>query len=149
MQWKKICCAVDFSELSRLAQDQAAELARRYEADLVLVHVYDVPKLTSSGMVRPEQVAETVRELQRKLEAWRREAEFLAGRPVEAKALSGDPAEEILRFAREGFVELIVLGTHGRSGLRRLVLGSVAERVVRQAECPVLVTRHMISLRSD
>jgi nucleotide-binding universal stress UspA family protein len=148
-EWKKICCPVDFSEPSRLAMDQSAELARRYEAELTLIHVYDPSKAASTSFIPVEQVTRDVRDLQGKLETWRREAEFLAGRPVAAKTLTGDPAGVILRFARDDSCELIVMGTHGRGGLERLVLGSVAERVVRQADCPVLVTRRIGSLRPD
>ncbi len=149
-EWKKICCAVDFSDPSRLALEQAADLAQRYEAELVLVHVYDAQRDVTTSLVAPaEQALVATRELQGKLEGWRREAELLAGRPVTAKFLVGDPAGELVRFANEALAELIVMGTHGRGGLKRLVLGSVAEQVVRKAACPVLVTRRFVSLRSD
>lgn len=149
-EWKKICCASDFSEPSRLALEQSAELARRFAGDLVLVHVYDAQRAAATSLIPPaEQALVATRELQEKLEAWRREAELLAGRPVEAKLLIGEPAAELVRFAGDALVELIVMGTHGRGRLKRLVLGSVAEQVVRKAPCPVLVTRHLVSLRSD
>ncbi|GEJ59240.1 universal stress protein [Anaeromyxobacter diazotrophicus] len=133
-EWKNICCAVDFSDSSRVAMDYAAEIARRYEASLTLVHVHDATRASGADM--------TLRHRQQLLEAWRREAEFLAGRPVAGRMLEGHPAETILRFASEGSSELIVIGTHGRGGLKRLVLGSVAEHVVHRADCPVLVSRH-------
>jgi nucleotide-binding universal stress UspA family protein len=140
--WKRICCAVDFSDLSRLAMDHASELAGRYEAELTLVHVCDLTTMGSKTWSVP--VSQMVRDLHAKLETWRREAEFLVGRHVEAKVLTGEPAGEILRFAQERSFELIVMGTHGRSGFERFLLGSVAERVVRQADCPVLVTRRLL-----
>jgi len=139
-EWKKICCAVDFSDSSRVAMDYAADLARRSEASLTLVHVRDATR-TASTSLGPDLGA-TVRQRHRMLEAWRCEAEFLAGRPVEIRMIEGHPADALLRFAGDGSFELIIIGTHGRGGLKRLVLGSVAEQVARRAECPVLVSRH-------
>jgi len=142
-EWKKICCALDFSEFSRLAMGQAADLARKSAGSLTLVHVYEAKEAASGEMLvsLPELLPQMAREVEVKLEPWRREAEFVIGRPVETKVLTGNAAEAIQRFAQEGAFDLIVLGTHGRSGLKRLVLGSVAERVVRLAHCPVLVMR--------
>jgi nucleotide-binding universal stress UspA family protein len=73
------------------------------------------------------------------LARWRADAEGRTGRPVRSRVLSGDPAAEIVRHAREERCDLVVVGTHGRTGIQRLVLGSVAERVARQSPCPVLV----------
>ena len=147
MPWKRICCGIDFSAHSRLAMDQAAELARMYEADLVLVHVHETPSPGSGGVLLspPELFTKLHGDAARELEAWRRQAEFLADRPVRSILLSGDSAAEILRFARDELAQLIVVGTHGRTGLKHLVLGSVAERVLRHADCPVLVVRGKIS----
>ncbi len=141
--WRKICCAVDFSESSRLALEEAADLARRFDGALTLIHVFEtVPVATTEGIVSPPDLVEQLSvELSRKLESWKAEAERRADRPVRQTVLSGDPAMEIVRFAREGEFDLVVTGTHGRTGLRHLVLGSVAEKVVRQARCPVLVVR--------
>jgi nucleotide-binding universal stress UspA family protein len=61
--------------------------------------------------------------------------------PFEHRLLTGDPAEEIVRFADEARCELIVMGTHGRTGFKRLLMGSVAEAVIRRAKCPVLTYR--------
>jgi len=151
MHWKKICCGIDFSEHSRLAMDQAAELARMYEAELTLVHVHEAPSPASGSVLLapPELFTKMEHDAARQLESWRRQAEFLAARPVSSLMLNGDSAAEILRYAREELVELIVMGTHGRTGLKHLVLGSVAERVSRQAECPVLVVRVPSAGRSD
>ena len=143
MPWKRICCGIDFSEHSRLAMEQAAELARMYDAELTLVHVHEAAPPGSGGVLLspPELFAKMRSDAARELEAWRRQAEFIAARLVRSILLSGDAAAEILRFARDEPTQLIVMGTHGRSGLKRLVLGSVAERVSRQADCPVLVVR--------
>ena len=80
------------------------------------------------------------------LAAWRADAERRAGRPVRSRVLWGDAVTEILRHAREEHSDLLVVGTHGRSGVARLVLGSVAERVARQSPCPVLVAHDHAAL---
>ncbi len=72
---------------------------------------------------------------------WRAEATRASGRPVHSTVLGGNPASEIVGYVRERGFDLLVLATHGRTGLARFVLGSVAERVVREATCPVLVVR--------
>jgi nucleotide-binding universal stress UspA family protein len=141
--WKEICCACDFSESSRVALETAADLARRFDARLTIVHTRlaetqaasDV-LVSSRGVARAE--AEVAAE---ELARWRGVAEARAGAPVRSSLLAGDPATEIVRFARENRCDLLVLGTHGRVGLPRMVLGSVAERVVRRSGCPVLVAR--------
>lgn len=139
--WKRICCAVDFAEASRAAMEQGADLASRLEADLVLLYVrVPPPPAASDVLVSSRGVAEVeAKEHEETLEEWRADAERRAGRPVRSAVASGDPAAEILRHAREERCDLVVVGTHGRTGLSRMVLGSVAERVARQAECPVLV----------
>lgn len=142
-EFKKMCCAVDLSESSRLAMKEAADLARRYASDLTLIYVFEPPKGTSELLIAPlpEFYDKAARELRDQLELWRREAESLGGRPVKAELLFGSAASEILRFTQENLSELIVMGTHGHGGLKRLVLGSVAGRVVQEASCPVLVVR--------
>jgi nucleotide-binding universal stress UspA family protein len=138
--WYRVCCAVDFSETSRAALEEAADLARRAGAELTVIHVFE-PPVGASGTVVPESALfEATRvELERKLELWRAEAEDLSGGAVRSRLVPGSAAQEVVRFAREGNFDLVVVGTHGRTGLRRLVLGSVAELVVREAGCPVLV----------
>ena len=143
LTWSKIGCGTDFSEPSRLAMLKAAELARRLEAELELVHVYTPPPSTGPDMlVTPEGVgAMAFDELDKTMAMWRDEAERLVGRPVRSTVVPGDPAGEMARFAQERPFDLLVVGTHGRRGLKRLVIGSVAERVVREAPCTVLVVR--------
>ena len=143
IEWKKICCAVEFSEPSRIAMLQAAELTRRFEGELTLVHVHAPPQALSTDMlVTPQELgAMYVGELERSLALWRNEAEHVSGRTVHAELLTGDPATEIVRFTREHGSDVLVMATHGRKGLKRLVLGSVAESVIRGAACSVLVAR--------
>ena len=141
--WRKIICAIDFSESSRLALEQAAELAGRSGAELTLAHVHVSPSHAAADVLvaAPEAAAVAAHELELLLAAWRADAERLSGRPVRVALLSGDPAEQLVKLARESQCDLTVVGTHGRRGLRRLVLGSVAEQVVRTAPCPVLAVR--------
>lgn len=136
--WKKICVAVDFSEPSRFAMVSAAELARGIQADLTVAHVYQAPDEVS---ITPELTENAKGEVAGMLESWRSEAERIASRPVRSMTLLGHPAAELLRFGERESFDLLVLATHGRTGLKHLVLGSVAERVVREARCPVLVER--------
>jgi nucleotide-binding universal stress UspA family protein len=137
--WKKICCGVDFSDLSRVAMDQAAYLARVFEADLTLVHVYELPPAGTEEAQHPRRLVEGAAI---KLSEWRNQAEFLAARPVATSLREGHAGAELVRFAREGRFDLVVVGTAGRTGMKHMLLGSVAERVVREAPCPVLVIRH-------
>jgi universal stress protein A len=142
-QWTKICCPVDFSEPSRVALEEAADLARRYGAALTVLHVFE-PGGAAAGELQapmPELFAATEKELERKLAGWRLEAERLGAPAVEQAVVSGAAGREIAAFAREGGHDLVVMGTHGRTGLRHLIIGSVAERVIREAHCPVLVVR--------
>jgi universal stress protein A len=142
-EWRRICCAVDFSDPSRFAMEEAADLARRFQAQLTIVHVAEPPPIVPIDVIVPaERSFETVSvDVARSVAAWRSEAAARAATAVRSAIRIGAPAEEILRFAREEAMDLVVLGTHGRTGLKHLVLGSVAERVVRQAPCPVLVVR--------
>jgi nucleotide-binding universal stress UspA family protein len=144
--WKKVCCAVDFSETSHAALREATELARHFGAELDLLHVHPPP--TAAGLdvsVRPLDFVEIAStELERTMATWQEEAERGVGRAVHATVLPGTAAataDEILRFLREHRHDLLVVGTHGRRGVQRFLLGSVAERVAREAPCAVLVIR--------
>ncbi len=143
LEWRKICCATDFSELSRLAMLKAAEIAGRLGGDLELVHVHTPPPSAGTDwLVPPADLGEgTVVELEKTMAMWRDEAERIVGRAVRSTVIPGDAAGELVRLARARPFDLVVVGTHGRRGLKRLVLGSVAERVVREAPCAVLVVR--------
>lgn len=142
--WKRICCPVDFSDASRAAMEVAADLARRFGAELVLFHAYPVPGYTfpdGSVVASPKMLQDLADGAERHLEAWRRDAEATGAGRVQAEKVAGEPAAEIVSFAREQGVDLLVLGTHGRTGLEHALMGSIAERVVRRAHCPVLTVR--------
>jgi nucleotide-binding universal stress UspA family protein len=139
---KKLCCAIDFSEPSHAAMQEAAELARRLDAALELVHVRPPPPHGDiSFTAPPDFVNEAHAELESEMATWQEEAERVTGRAVNATVIPGTAADEILRFVRERGHDLVVVGTHGRKGVQRLLLGSVAERVAREAPCSVLVVR--------
>lgn len=144
-EWKRICCPIDFSDASRAAMEVAADLARRFEADLMLLHAYPIPGYTfpdGSVVASPKMMQDLADQAQKHLEEWRLEAEKLVGAPrVTAEKAVGEPAAEILEAARDARADLIVMGTHGRTGLEHALMGSIAERVVRRALCPVLTVR--------
>jgi nucleotide-binding universal stress UspA family protein len=144
--WKRICCAVDFSSCSHDAVEAAARLAGGLGAKLTLLHVYSPPLSAIASDVVSFTAAdiegEALRDAERRMWALRADAERLAGgAEVVSRCVPGNPADEILRAVGEGGHDLLVVGTHGRGGLKRLVLGSIAERVVRASPVPVLVAR--------
>ena len=142
--WKRICCPIDFSDASRAAMEVAADLARRTGAELWLLHAYPVPGYTfpdGSVVASPKMLQDLADGAQRHLDEWRTQAEGLGAPRVETAKEAGEPAAEIVAFARERGMDLLVLGTHGRTGLEHALMGSIAERVVRKAHCPVLTVR--------
>jgi nucleotide-binding universal stress UspA family protein len=141
-EWKRFCCAIDFSEASRLAMQEAAELTRRLDGQLELLHVHPPtpPAVAIEALpATPDVLESVIREIQDTMAQWVEEAARIARRPVRSTINPGSPADEIVRFVRGQALDVVVVGTHGREGLTRLLLGSVAERVVREAPCPVLV----------
>lgn len=151
MEYGKICCAVDLSDASGFVLRRAAELASSVGAVLIVVHVdvgADTPAAPPVGAAA-ERGAPDLAWLRRRLDALHEEAEEITGGVVFVELLAGDPAEEIVRYAGRHDVDLLVLGTHGHSGMKRLVLGSVAEQVVRRAPCAVLVVRPKVPVTHE
>jgi nucleotide-binding universal stress UspA family protein len=140
-RWKKICCAVDLSECTPLLVRHAGELAAWLGADLVLLHVLAPVPPTALDMVTAEDGRELDTVVQHELRVWADEARTAVTGAVTTVVVHGSPAGEVLRFAEASGVDAIVVGTHGRRGIERLVLGSVAEQVVRRSRCPVVVIR--------
>jgi len=143
---KRILVPTDFSEHSEQAAAYAAELARQLRAeDIHCIHVSDIPAdlLATSAyyMTGPsEQFIEQVRQEGRKnLDAFARKN--FQGVTVTTAFLEGRPFVEIVRYARDHQVDLLVIATHGRTGLKHALFGSVAEKVIRKAPCPVLVVK--------
>jgi nucleotide-binding universal stress UspA family protein len=117
----------------------AASLARDTGATLVIVHVEEPPAAYGGGELYYGMPEPDNTELLRMLYAVRPADPAVL---YEHRLVSGDPAAEIVRLAETEGADMIVMGTHGRTGLRRLLMGSVAEAVVRRAACPVLTVKH-------
>lgn len=140
---KSILCPVDFSEHSRRALDHAVAIARWYGSTITLVHVHVAPPPALYGLEAPTPVGLvlTQEDRDRLIAAMARLAEAAnASRvPIELVVADGmSAASEILARASSMRADLLTIGTHGRSGFERLLLGSVTEKVLRKAECPVL-----------
>jgi nucleotide-binding universal stress UspA family protein len=133
MRFRTILLPTDFSECAESALGYAADFARQSGARLLCLHVVE-PTLPSVGYGQLEEAA--AGELPRL--AARREC---AGLEVEEILSRGEAASEIVRVARERGADLIVISSHGRTGLGRMLFGSTAESVVRHAHCPVLVVK--------
>jgi len=144
MSFKKLVCPIDFSPGSQQAMRVAVRLANERDAELVLVHSWYLPPVAFPGeFMYPEDVVQQLSDqAQRGLEAAVAEAGKLGARHVTSRLLAGPPWQQIVDLAKhEPAFGLIVIGTHGRTGLARVVLGSVTELVVRHAPCPVLTVR--------
>lgn len=145
MAIKRILHATDFSPASRHAFQFAVQLAKPIRAKVIVVHVYQrqvavTTEAYVSSALLEEMWAATRRAAQRQLErrmGWLRRAR-VRGAMILAE---GNAAAAIVRTAARTRADLIVLGTHGRTGVRRLLLGSVADRVLRTATCPVLTVQ--------
>jgi nucleotide-binding universal stress UspA family protein len=138
---RRILVPTDFSETSAAALRYAVALARRFGARVDLLNVSDYPVIADEADY-PIRIFETMQNTAHDhLRRLLTEQEVKELRPDYAMRI-GDPAEEIVRYAHEHGVDLIVMGTHGREGVMRAVLGSVAETVVRRAPCPVLTVHH-------
>jgi nucleotide-binding universal stress UspA family protein len=135
---KTILHPTDFSKPSESALRFACALARDYQARLILLHVVEPPVYYGElGMSVPLPV-DFHETLQRRLSQL---AQVDCGVPMETLLMEGNAAREILRVAEEQQISLIVLGTHGRTGLSRVLLGSVAEDVIRHSPVPVLTLK--------
>ena len=144
---KRILVATDFGEAAGVALDYGREFARTFGANLAVLHVCD--NAIARGLGVDGFVAD-YSELQRDLEAGARkkldallddeDRTMLKANPV--LMISATPAMAIVQYAKDSRADLILMGTHGRGGVAHLLMGSVAERVVRLAPCPVLTVRH-------
>jgi nucleotide-binding universal stress UspA family protein len=142
----KILVPVDFVAGARPAVEMAIDVAKRFEASVEFFHVWQPLTLMpgqsfvlAAGMGAPmpaEDVARAVAEAH--LAEFRAQAKAAGVREAHCRVGVGDPAHDIVDLAATGHYDLIVMGTHGRTGLAHAFLGSVAEKVVRRATCPVL-----------
>ena len=144
LKFERILCPLDFSEYSARAYDYGYSLARHYEARLYLEHVIPALPLLYPEYASPDVVNEIQHDLaanaQRQLEKMASCHPPLAV-PVELIVQEGNPADSILTSAEAEAADLIVMGTHGRQGIDRLMMGSVTTKVLHRARCPVLVVR--------
>jgi nucleotide-binding universal stress UspA family protein len=145
LELRQILVPTDFSDESRAALAYGAALAGTFKASLHLLHI-----LQTLVAPDPVPVQYETRQLETAIEAtaWEELRRLLASDDEYARLNvtltieRGLPASEIIRYAKEHAIDLISMGTHGRGGLKRLILGSVAENVVRGAPCPVLTIHH-------
>jgi nucleotide-binding universal stress UspA family protein len=143
--FRRILHPSDFSNASRAAFRKAVDMAKASRAELLLAHVISpIVPMAGEGYVSPamyDQVAASTRAwAQKHLDSLLAQAKKSHAR-VKGFILDGAPSDEIVRFARSRKVELIVMGTHGRKGIAKFFVGSVADRVVARATCPVLTVR--------
>ncbi|MFO0958057.1 MAG: universal stress protein [Isosphaeraceae bacterium] len=139
MSFRSILYPTDFSACSEAAIPMARALAREQGAKLVLLHIAPIEIIPDGAYVVPmdlDAYREALDELRRRLEGPDMKL------AIETDIRQGDAADEILKAADAWRSDLIVMGTHGRTGLGRLVLGSVAEAVMRHANCPVLTIKN-------
>ena len=136
----RILCPIDFSDTSRHALQHAAAVARWYDAQLTVLHVftppYIPPVVSSPEVLRAAVPTDVGMQLRDRAGAWL--AAVGEGLKAEVAVVMGPAMSSILDRAKSMSADLIVIGTHGHSGLDRLLLGSVAERVLRKATCPVM-----------
>ena len=135
MDAKKILFPTDFSHTSDAALGLATTLAKQSGATLLIAHVSEPPQVYTGGEFYYGAPEPSVEELERMLS---QVVPSDAAVPFEHRLVTGIPSTAIVKLAEDEDVDMIVLGTHGRTGLSRAVMGSVAELVVRRATCPVL-----------
>jgi nucleotide-binding universal stress UspA family protein len=139
MKAKKILFPTDFSHTGDAALKMATSLARDTGATLLIVHVEEPPVAYGGGEMYyglPDPQTEDLKKMLQEVVPPDPKV------PYEHHLITGDPAGAVSRFAKENDVDMIVMGTHGRTGVIRLLMGSVAEAIVRRAPCPVLTYKH-------
>ena len=151
LPFRRILVTTDFSDTSLTAIPAAVELASHFDAEIVLVHVlpvdaptpWDIPPYADFGLASsplPEYERQVRQEVERRL-AQVAAQHAPGGAKVRTIVGRGDPAAEVGRIAQAEKIDLVVLATHGWTGWRHLVFGSVAEKILREAPCPVLSVR--------
>jgi nucleotide-binding universal stress UspA family protein len=143
---RKILFCTDFSENSQPAKETAIDFARAFNAELCVLHVVNSSRLGFPAFevgvpFDLQEIVRTIEESVRKAFALLEEETKTSLLTIRTFSRIGIPANEIVRLADEESIELIVMGTHGWTGFKHLILGSTAENVVRTAECPVLTVK--------
>lgn len=145
IELKRILFPTDFSEYSQAAAGYACAVAEKFDAELHVLHVLQdlVAMVPEPGLAFPppgDYMDELKQSAEQALEKVP-DPDWAKGRNVVREIRQGPPFVEVVRYARDNEMDLVVMGTHGRSGLAHVLLGSVAEKVVRKAPCPVLTVR--------
>jgi nucleotide-binding universal stress UspA family protein len=143
---RRLLVPVDFSENSRIALEWAMAFADKLDADVVLFHAFEMPDVMKEpaqrhGLLNKDMIGRAKEEVVKELQAFadKYDEDKISVAPEIGE---GKPFVEIIQAAKTYDVDLIVMGTHGRTGLRSMLIGSVAEKVVRKAPCPVLTVKH-------
>jgi nucleotide-binding universal stress UspA family protein len=144
MQIKTILFPTDFSNGARAAMDHAISLAKDYQAKLILLYVIQDISIAEWYIPSAISAGELIEDMQKS--AWQEMDKWIAEvskqvKDVEKMVVRGVPFVEIIKTAKERNADLIVIGTHGRTGIDHMLFGSTAEKVVRKAACPVLTVR--------
>ena len=141
---QRILLPTDFSGNSATATRYACELATKYDAELHLLHTLEIHPVSTPdfgmGLALPRYAEESKAAAENALNSLL-DANWSKGRKVVQAIVEGSPVKEIVSYARTQNIDLIVISTHGRTGLAHVLMGSVAENVVRTAPCPVLTVR--------
>jgi len=144
MQIKTILFPTDFSNGARAAMDHAISLAKDYQAKLILLYVIQDISIAEWYIPSSLSVADLVEDMQKsasqEMDKWIADVSVTV-KDVEKMIVRGVPFVEIITTAKEKNSDLIVIGTHGRTGIDHMLFGSTAEKVVRKASCPVLTVR--------
>ena len=145
MKIQRILFPTDFSELSQAAEKCACDLADEFDAELHVLHVLHnlwltMPQTAAALLIPPETLVDVIIHAEKEIQnspppAW------APGKKVVRAVRTGSTYDTIVQYAKENSIDLIVIGTHGRTGLPHVLLGSVAERVVQYAPCSVLTVR--------
>ena len=138
--FKRVVCPVDFSEASKLALDRATELVVADGGTLTVVHVIELP-VAYRGQIPLDFASEIDRSSRSKLDDWVAAAATKTKATVVPVVRIGTPGAQVLHLIGEEPCDLVVAGSHGRTGIKRALLGSVAEKLARHAGCPVFVAR--------
>jgi nucleotide-binding universal stress UspA family protein len=140
VQFKKILCATDFSDFSNYTVNYGVALAREFDARLIICHVIDLSSVAIYGEFQLDPIGQQNRIME---DASAQLQELTGNQPVSWEPLItvGKPADEIARTVEEKDIDLVISATRGRSGFKRLILGSVTERLMRTLTCPLLVVR--------
>jgi nucleotide-binding universal stress UspA family protein len=145
MNFKKILLPTDGNEFTKYAVDKAIELAALSGGKITALYVLDRSVYTSSPMdTALVNIYETQDKEGKKATGYVKEKAEAAGVEVEEKLIEGMPAKAILQEAEAGGYDIIVMGTLGRTGISKLLVGSVAEKIIQNAKCPVMVARSQI-----